>query len=42
MVWGGFHPMRMLVLDLMWDSSKYFLRFSFWQENLHESDDESF
>ena len=42
MAQGGFYPIRMLFLDLMWDSSKYFLRFSFWWENLHELDDESF
>ena len=42
MVQEGFYPIRMLVLDLMWDSSKYFLRFSFWQENLHGLNDESF
>ena len=42
MAQGGFYPIRMLVLDLMWDSSKYFLKFLFWRENLYELNDKSF
>ena len=42
MAWGGFYPIRMLVLDLMKESSKYLLRFSFWWKNLHGSNEESF
>ena len=43
MVRGSFYPIRMLVLDLMWDSSKYiFFRSLFWRENQHESNDKSF
>ena len=39
---GHFYPIRMLVLDLMWDSSRYFLKFLFWRENQHQLNDESF